>query len=32
MFDGIADATIIIGTGYKKLDIEEVIAILRESM
>ena len=32
MFEGIADATIIIGTGYKKLDREEVIAILRESM
>ncbi|MDE6785769.1 MAG: iron-containing alcohol dehydrogenase, partial [Muribaculaceae bacterium] len=32
MFGGIADATIIIGTGYKKLDREEVIAILRESM
>lgn len=32
MFEGIADATIIIGTGYKKLDWEEVIAILRESM
>lgn len=32
MFEGIADATIIIGTGYKKLERDEVIRILRESM
>ena len=32
MLDGIADATIIIGTGYKKLDRDELIAILKESM
>ena len=32
MLDGIADATIIIGSGYKKLDRDELIAILKESM
>ncbi|MBD5358914.1 MAG: iron-containing alcohol dehydrogenase [Bacteroides sp.] len=32
MFDGIADATIIAGNGYKRLDRDELISILRESM
>ena len=32
MLDGIADATIIIGSGYKKLNREELIMILKESM
>lgn len=32
MLEGIADATIILGGGYKKLNHEEVVEILRESM
>ena len=32
MYEGIADATFLLGGGYKKLTREEVIEILKESM
>ena len=32
MYEGIADATFLLGGGYRKLTHEEVIEILKESM